>query len=92
MIGLERELSAAAEMQVKLTQALEKHKHHPGKPAVVFMLLPGCPLRWAQYLITLQPILHVTRARLLQFPDGAACRFRKAPRLKAPNRLVCAHR
>jgi hypothetical protein len=47
---------------------------------------------WAQYLITLQPILHVTRAHLLQFPDGAACRFRKAPRLKAPNRLVCAHR
>jgi hypothetical protein len=47
---------------------------------------------WAQYLITLQPILHVTRAHLLQFPDSAACRFRKAPRLKAPNRLVCAFR
>ncbi len=42
---------------------------------------------WAQYLLTLQSVLHVGRARLLPFPVGATCRFRKAPRLAVLNSI-----
>ena len=41
---------------------LKKQKNHPDKSAVVFKLLPDCPLRWAQYLSPLQSVLHGDRA------------------------------
>ena len=52
-----------------------KQKHHPTYAAAVFMLLLGCLLHQAQYLLTLQPILHVGRARLLSFPVSANLSF-----------------
>ena len=39
------------------------------------MLLLGCPLHRTQYLLTLQPILHVGRAHLLSFPVNANLLF-----------------
>ena len=46
---------------------------------MVFELLPDCPLRWAQYLLTLQPILHVGRAQLLRFPVDVNLAFPQGP-------------
>ena len=39
-----------------------EQKHHPAEAAVVFKILPDCPLRRAQYLLTLQSVRHVNRA------------------------------
>ena len=46
---------------------------------MVFKLLLGCLLREAQYLSTLQPILHVKRALLLSFPECASLPFPHRP-------------
>ncbi len=46
---------------------------------MVFLLLPDCPLRWAQYLLTLQPVLHVWRAHLLRFLVDANLVFPQGP-------------
>jgi hypothetical protein len=56
-----------------------KYQRHPGKPAVALVLPSDCPLRWAQYLRTLQPVLHVGRARLLPLLVGANLAFPQGP-------------
>jgi hypothetical protein len=44
-----------------------KRKNHPAETAMVFLLLPDCPLRWAQYLSPLQSVLHGDRATSYRF-------------------------
>jgi len=71
---------------------IRKQKHHSDYSRVVFKLLSEVPLAKGT-------VFHHERIRCLRgagslatVSDSAVCRFRKAPRLKALNLLVCAHR
>jgi hypothetical protein len=55
------------ENSAQFEPAIKQNKNATRLLAVAFLLLLGCPLHWAQYFLTLQPILHVGRAHLLSF-------------------------
>jgi hypothetical protein len=73
--------------QKQRKQKQRKQKRHPDCSAMAFKLLPDCPLRWAQYFITLQSVLHVMRAPLLPFLVSANLAFPQGPSAQS-NQLV----
>jgi hypothetical protein len=52
------------------------------------MLLPDCPLRWAQYFNALQPVLHALRAHLLPIPVSANLTFPQGPSAQSAQLVV----